>query len=342
MTWPTASPVPSPSSPGTPLPPLVKTSALELGDIVGGAWTIYRARFGLFVKLLVMPFLISALVIIGYSVAVGAIVAGNPRGFQNGTLAGPLVVATVLFYLVMIALSLLVYVYQGRTVVAGLDLATGRNNPTSANLAERTTGLFGRLVMLVLLSLALGLAAGLVFALAVIPVAMTAGTAREPGPGIGLGTLILLMIVLYVGLIWLIIKLTYVIPVMAEERAGAWDSLKRSFQITKGAFWRTLGYQIVLGLIVGVIVMIPYFVVLFSASGLAATGRGDAVPAAAIAGIVIGLVLLFGIVILVVPYQYLYVALMYLGRTREQAGVPTQPMYFQQGGFTPGSSGSQA
>lgn len=340
MTWPTPSPVPSPSSPGSSLQPLVKPGPLELGDVVGGALKIYRARFGLFLKLLVMPFLISALVVIGYSVAVGAMVAGNPRGIQNGTLSGPLVAATVIFYLVMIALSLLVYVYQGRTVIAGLDLATGRTEPTSANLAERTTGLFGRLVMLVLLSLGLGLAVGMVFVLALVPLAMTSGTSREPGPGVGLA--MLLLFVFYLGLIWLSVKLTYVNPVMAEERAGAWDSLKRSFQITKGAFWKTLGYQIVLALILGVTAMIPYFVVLFSAMGLADSGRGGAVPAGALAGMVIGLVLLFAVVILVVPYQYLYTTLMYLSRTREQAGVPAQPTFFQPGGYTPDGSGPQA
>ncbi len=327
MTWTTPQPTPTPGA-----APLVQPGPLSLGDIAGGAWRIYRARFGLFLKLLVMPFLIMFGVTLAFVLVFAAIVAANPRGVQQATPA--LVALGIGFYVAMMVVSLLLYVYQGRSVIAGLDLATGRQEPTGPSLADRTRGMLGRVFILMLVFAGLGLALGVAMIAVFVPLAMATASGSDNSSGAGAAGLLGLLVVLalYVGLIWFGIKTTYVIPAMAEERLDAIPSIRRSFQLTKGAFWKTFGYQIVLGLIMAAIILIPYIIAVTSIVA-GATARGEAASGGAIAGMLFGMALMYAAMLLLVPYSYLYTALMYLGRTREVAGPVAAQQYAPQGQY---------
>lgn len=306
MTWTT----PQPHQPAL-LPP----GPFTLGDIVGGAWRVYKARFGLFLKLLLMPFLIMFAATIVFGGVLIAMVAADPRGVDQATPA--MIVLFVAFYLAMMVISLLVYVYQGRTMIAGIDLATGRENPTSANLADRTRGMLGRVVILMLLAFALGIVLVIALVAIMLPVAVSEGGGG--GRGGGAVFAFLFMVVFYAAAFWLGVKLTYVIPAMAEERLDAIPAIKRSFQLTGGAFWRTFGYQLVLGLIGMAIFLVPYLIAI---GILVATAfaRDDAALVGAFVGVGFALLIMYVALLLYVPYQYVYTALMYLGRGREVAG----------------------
>ena len=314
MTWTS----PHPSS-ATPRPPLLPERPITLGEIAAGAWRVYRERFGLFVKLLLMPFLLMLVATFVF----GALVAGTVAATftTEAPAPGAAIALIVVFYLALMVISLLVYVYQGRIVVGGIDLATGREEPTSANLAARTQGMLGRVVVLMLLALGLSLALGLLLIATLVPVALSGGSGDGGG---GVVTLVLLMPALYLALIWLGIKVTYVIPVMAEERLGAWDAIKRSFSLTRGAFWRTLGHLLVLGLIALAIMLIPYLLLIIGA-GLS-RANPDQLGAGPLLGLGFGGLLLYAALILFVPYQYLFIALMYLSRSRELGGPPGAPL----------------
>lgn len=316
MTWTT----PQSSSSGAVA--LLPPGPLTLGEIAGGAWRVYKARFGLFLKLLVMPFLIMFAATVAFIALFAAIVAANPRGVQSAT---PALVALVIgFYIAIMVISLLTYVYQGRTVIAGIDLATGRANPTSTNLAERTRGMLGRVVILMLLGIAFGIVLGIGILVVMLPVGMAASQGGNSGAGAGALIGVLLMLALYVGLIWFTIKITYVIPAMAEEGLDAIPAIKRSFQLTKGAFWRTFGYQIVLGLIALALLIVPY-VIAVGAIMAGATARGEAATGGALLGMGFGILLMYAVMILFVPYSYLFTTLMYLGRGRELSPAAAQP-----------------
>lgn len=313
MTWTTPQPVP-PTGGG-----LVPPGPLTLGDIAGGAWRVYKARFGLFLKLLLMPFLIMFGLTVIFALAVTAMVLSNPDS-RNAPPA--MIGLLVVFYIAMMVASLLLYVYQGRTVVAGIDLATGRAEPTGQNLADRTRGMLGRVVILMLLAFALSIAAIVAFAVVMVPIGLAAGGSGSNSNVGGAGLLgVLLMIVLYVALIWFSIKITYVIPAMAEEKLDAIPAVKRSFQLTKGAFWRTFGYQLVLGLIALAIMLIPYLVLVGVMVSTAAAGNQPSGGVLATLGIVF--LLMYAVILLFVPYSYLFTGLMYLGRGRELGGSPT-------------------
>lgn len=322
MTWTT------PSVPAAGGHALLPHGPLTLGDIVGGAWRVYKARFGLFLKLLLMPFLIMFGATLVFGLVIAAMVLADPRGGQQAT---PAVIGLgILFYIAMLAISLLVYVYQGRTVIGGIDLATGRANPTSANLAERTRG---RVFILMLIAFA----ASIVLVVALIAVMVPIGMAADSDSGSANGASILLGFVfltaVYVGAIWFMIKVVYTIPAMAEEGLDAIPSIKRSFQLTKGAFWKTFGYQLVLGLIGMALFLVPYFVMMGAAFALAQSQGQNS--AAALTGMGFALLVLYAVLLLYVPYQYLFTGLMYLSRSREQAGVTAPSQYGGSYGVNP-------
>ena len=55
---------------------------------------------------------------------------------------------------------------------------------------------------------------------------------------------------------WLSVKLLYVVPACTIEGLGGIDSLKRSWSLTKGSFWRTFGYAILPQLAVTAVVWV--------------------------------------------------------------------------------------
>ncbi len=326
MTWSTPQNVPQPGHAA-----LVPPGPLTLGDIAGGAWRVYKARFGLFLKLLLMPFLLMMGATAVFMVVAITSALSSPDAGRS--IPPSIIGATILLYLVLLGLSLLLYVYQGRTVIAGIDLATGRENPTGHNLAERTRGMFGRVVMLLLL----GLAFGVVLAVALVAVAVPIGmaTSGRGNGAAGTGALfgVLAMLVFYAAIIWVSTKLTYIIPAMAEERLDAFPAIKRSWQLTDGAWWRTLGYQIVLGLISMAVFLVPYLIAVGVIAATAAAGGergvGAGVAAGAMVSILIAVLVMWAAALLLVPYSYLFTGLMYLGRRRELEGAPA-PQYPSQ------------
>lgn len=325
MTWNTPS---VPSSAG-----LVPDKVLELGDLLSGAWRIFRSRIGLFLLLLAIPFGVMAVVsmlFLGGMFASMFSMFNSPYGQPPAAFFGLMIV----FYIIMIAVSLLMYVYIGRIMVATLDLATGRENPTTKNLAARTPGLYGRVVVLMLMALGAGLVVGLVVALITVPVGLAAD--GDGSPVLGLLSFVALM-VFYVAMIWVAVRLLYVMVIMAEEGLGAWAAVKRSFALTKGAFWKTLGYQLILGLIIGALMMIPYFIIMAIAMGLASSVAYGGDPTGAIVAGVLALLVLYAVMFLVTPYMYAYTALMYLSRRREVGELPVAAP--QWGQTYPGQQG---
>ncbi|QIK72466.1 hypothetical protein G7070_09565 [Propioniciclava coleopterorum] len=246
------------------------------------------------------------------------VLSGRP---DPGALMGSIIGVSLLGVLIMVALSIFTYVFYARMMVATLDYATGRTVPTWATLTERTRGLMGRLVGFILICAGIGLAAYVVFAS--ILFAVIAGSGGNPSGGATF-LIVVATIALMVAAVWVSVRITYALVIMAEEGLKAWDALKRSFALTKGAWWRTFGYQLVIGLVVGIITSIPQGMITGAAQS-AAQGQG-----AGAMGFIGGL-LAFVLSIALIPVSYIWIALMYLGRTREVAnagaGYPVGPSF---------------
>ena len=133
--------------------------------------------------------------------------------------------------------------------------------------------------------------------MALIAVMVPIGMAADSDSGSANGASILLGFVfltaVYVGAIWFMIKVVYTIPAMAEEGLDAIPSIKRSFQLTKGAFWKTFGYQLVLGLIGMALFLVPYFVMMGAAFALAQSQGQNS--AAALTGMGFALLVLYAV-----------------------------------------------
>lgn len=118
-------------------------------------------------------------------------------------------------------------------------------------------GQWGRLIGLIaLLILAVILVWAAVVALLFLVYLVTfAGGEPESGPAIAalvFGVLLSIFIPLLVGLFFAI-RLHLVIPAMVIEDIGIFAALRRSWGLTRGYFWRTLGIVVLFALILGIV-----------------------------------------------------------------------------------------
>ena len=302
--------MPQSAAPLPPNQPTAPPGPLTLGDLFSSTVATYRKGWKLFFALVLAPILISLvglLVLAGVAAAIIVPQAMSGRA-DPASMIGSIAGISVLAIIVVLLISLLSYVFYCRIMLATLDYATGRTTPTWATLTERTRGLMGRLFGLVLIYLGIGVAAYLVLILGVFATVAASG-GNQPGAGAVFG-LVILTLAFFVAAIWFSTKVVYTLTIMAEEGLKAWDAIKRSFALTAGAWWRTFGYILVIGIVIGVISSIPQGLITAGAQS-AAQGNG------ASAGVFIGSLLVMVINFVLLPVQQIWVALMYLGRTRE-------------------------
>ncbi|QQE77774.1 glycerophosphoryl diester phosphodiesterase membrane domain-containing protein [Alicyclobacillus sp. SO9] len=105
----------------------------------------------------------------------------------------------------------------------------------------------------------------------------------------------LIIVALIVGAIWIRIRLVFTTSAVIEDGHAGWSALVRSWQLTKGNFWRSLGFLFVVGLIVDV---------LQGAIGLVIQGL---IPGAVLDLILTSLVTLFAL-----PFSFLAQATLYI------------------------------
>lgn len=291
---------------------------LSIGDLFNGTMTTYRQGFGRFMKLLVAPIII-AIVLFTAVVAAVVVLMIVPLAARTPSDVGVgLIPATLLIVVTTAAISIIYYVYMGRAMVATVDLATGRTLPTGANLAERTRGLAGRIVVMVLLIVGLVLLAYLLLAVLMgLLVFATMNDGGEPNAA----AIVLVFFAFVVSIYWFTVKLMYVLPIMAEEGVSALEGIKRSWSMTKGRFWSTLGRYLLISILVGVIASVSQILGGPALAGATAASQSGNDVLAGVLGFVAFLVVM-AVTLLLVPAQTIWVALMYLSRRRELAGEP--------------------
>ena len=305
--------MPQSSVPMPPNQPTAPPGPLTLGDLFSSTVATYKRGWKLFLPLACIPIAIYAVafIVLGIVMVLAFIPLANTRVPDFGAALGPIIGVSALAIIGLIAISIFCYVFYGRMMLASLDYATGREVPTWATLAQRTQGLMGRLVAFAAICAGVGIAAYLVFAIVIG--ATVFGLSRN-NSGAAAFIIFLAVAAFVVAAIWISVKITYTLVVMTEERLSAMDALKRSFALTKGAFWRTFGYSLVIGLVLGVITSIP--------QGMMNTGLQNASSGSGFGAMgLLGSLLVLVVSIAVVPVSYIWTSLMYLGRTRELANI---------------------
>lgn len=161
-----------------------------------------------------------------------------------GVVGGFLLVGLVSLFIAM--------VMQGAMVV-----------PVARSILNRRTGFRQMWLLARGRAWALVRLAGLGVAAVLLAVAFIALVTAGLAGSMGTGTLVIvlpLFAALVAALIWVSVKLTVAPAVIVVEDVGALDGIRRSWDITRGSWWRIFGIVLVVSLLVGIIgqiVLIP-------------------------------------------------------------------------------------
>ena len=198
----------------------MRMRALGFGEMLDEIFRFYRRNFGLLVLLSLAPVLPTLLLEIGSGQAsqfgiLGSLIAtlGNPAATPGIPVPQVNVALLLATYAVTVAL---VPFSTGLVPRAGIDLALGQPTDFRSAVVGTLRRYWGLLAVVVLYALVALLAV----------------------------TCILLPLA-----VWILVRWTVAVPVLLAEGAGPIAALARSWQLTRGSWWRTLGILVVVLLI---------------------------------------------------------------------------------------------
>ncbi|MGY4859708.1 hypothetical protein [Cryobacterium sp. AP23] len=260
-------PAPPPAWTPPPKPGLIPLRPLGFGTLLGAPFQVLRrnpkATFGSALLVQGVTVLVTLLVVGAVTFFALGRVAAAPVDEQDAVEAGA-IVAIVLSALVPLALSVVAAALLQGVIVLEVARATlGEKLRLAAlwrQVGRRVWPLVGwTLLLSAALLVAVLLVGGLVFACVLlgggwIALAVIIGVIG------GLG-----LIALYA---WVSTKTAVVPSLIVLERQRIWSAVRRSWSLTGGFFWRTLGVLLLISLIVGVIsqIVTTPLTLLFSAA----------------------------------------------------------------------------
>ena len=223
--------------------PIPSLRPLGFGEILDGAFSLYRRNFATFVLTALVPsiaLLVGALV---YAFALNAFIreGGNPATAATAIM-GPL----LLFVVLALAATLLSW---GALTRLASQAFTGAPVSVPDGLksgARAILPMLGAAFLTFLAVLAVGLAVGLVTGI----LTMVLGTVGAILMFVGIMLVYLLAVTLFAG----------VAPAVVVEGKGPLSALTRSFDLIKGAIWRVMGLVVVSVLIAYLPVVAVMFV----------------------------------------------------------------------------------
>lgn len=239
-------------------PGIIPLRPLNLGEILDGGFRAIRANpkvmFGLSLLVLGIASVIEAVVLVvflGQAVPVldpalleGSATASEALGVGPGSVLGLLAAAVAVFLATIILTGLL--------IISVSQSVLGR----VVSIGEVWTRARGRLGALVGLTVLIGVAATIAITLVVVVSALLIG-ALATALGDSAGVLVILGLLIFAAAVvataWLSIKLALAAPVLVLERASVMTSLRRSWSLTAGHFWRIFGSLVLSSIIVSVI-----------------------------------------------------------------------------------------
>ena len=259
--WGSAPPPPPPGwdSGWTPVPEAARPGVIPLrplgvGEILEGAWGVFRGHWRLLLPVSTLVAVLSALAAVPYTLLVTdalrplleldqqrATQAMVEAAFREATRSVELLGAALLLSsaVAMFGLVLLVGVV---TVVTG-DAVLGRPAPWGTvwpRVRRRLAALTGTALLVA--------AAYLVFAVAVVLLVALPYLAFGPG-GLFLGAMLALAAI--PAWVYVLVRWAVAAPAAVLERASPVAALRRSWLLLAGAWWRTFGLIVLLALIYG-------------------------------------------------------------------------------------------
>ena len=229
-------------------PGIIPLRPLGFGDILEGSFAALRRNPKTFLGLALLTSLV-VLLVLGALGGLGYLVATQlgDTASDGVLVAGAVGALTLLFGLSAITSAALTGILASPVGEGVL----GRK-PTAGETWRHTRGMVLRLAGLCLLLMvpALLLVGGLV---ALVVLAFTQGST-------GLGVVgVLVTIAAGIGILVVGVRLTMGAPALVLEDIGVAASLRRSWALTQGRFWRTFGVLLVAGILVGIVQQVVSF-----------------------------------------------------------------------------------
>lgn len=234
--------------PMAPKPGVVPLRPLSLGDIFGGAFATIRGNPAATLGLSLIVHLIVAVPSLILTLWLKDAAFPNGINFNPDTTSGGGMSSSI--DLNAASLIAQVFSYIGGIVLAGMlvvvvsEAVLGRRITMGGTWARIRPRIWALLGMTVLLLLGALLAIAVVVGIIVL-VAATAGTALAVVLGIVLG------LILLVALIAVYTRIVLASPALVLEGIGPIAAIRRSWGLTRGAFWRVLGISLLAALVAG-------------------------------------------------------------------------------------------
>lgn len=315
-----------------PKPGLIPLAPLTFGTVIGAPYRLFRRNprptFG-------MSLLIQGGVLF-ITLAVVGLVAWATFSrveFASNSSEGDTIIAgafglTLLSATIPLALSVIATGIMQGVIVLEVSRQTLGERLTFADLWARGKG---RLWMVGWYSLALSAALGVVFVV-IISIAVVPFLFGDAGVITGVILVVVLYLALAAGLLWLTTKLAFVPSIIVLERLGLGAAIVRSWQLTRGSFWRILGTLVLVAAMLGLasqLVTTPIAFIAGLVGGLLfPTGSDDGLIAILIAtyGVTAIISLIVSAVSLVV--QSATSALLYIDQRIRREGLDLELMRF--------------
>ena len=252
---------------------------MNVGDILDQAFTFYRKSFLTLIGIVAVVSVPVAIVqILGGLLAGSRLTAILASGGSAAASVPPSQTPTLLLgsallgiaYLLGLAGSIL---QSGALAVVVSERFLGR----SVNLRQAYARTLGRWRALLAMALVLALVYGLLFGVLVIPFLLLLGMgifepslASGPVANAALGAVFCLFCgfwpVLLVVYLALQIRWLFAPQAIVVENCGGLDGLRRSWRLVRGSFWRVLGINLVLTVLVSLISATPAFAIQMAVS----------------------------------------------------------------------------
>lgn len=315
--------VPAPMTPGEVLEP----SPLDAGGMIRSSLRVIQRVPGLILGIAAtqvgLIFVSIILVLVAVLMAMGGAAIFEPEWDLASERVPAIIAALVVGMLLAMLVSALASVKLMAMASCAVDQLARGQQPTWGSTSQASRGVISRAIAVYAIFFLAYLGLVFVGTLAVFAIAAaTEGTALE---GWARQMMLLLTIAfpfVWLGLLYVGVRLLYINQVLAIEGLGGLQVLRRAWELTAGRFWPTLGYY----LLGSLCAMVPGYVLQAFTAPLSAGQEGNLLMALGFT------VLSFVTQLLVLGWTMIYIAVMYVDQ-RRRLEMPPQPVLGWGTGF---------
>ena len=330
--------------------PVLKPSPLDIGGLFSASFEALKRKFGLLVLITLLPaLLIMVVVAVSMMLMIPAAVAaanGDASTLPAGIIFGMLVMTVGMILAALVQLK-----SYGMLSLAAYEIAQGQS-PDFRGVLSRSRGFLPRMASVIAITIGAVIAFYVVLIVLMVGVFGATGSGgRSSGSGAfaALGVFMLFIFILVPLGFFLAVKLLYTLPAVAIEELGGIDGLKRSWRLTRGAFWRTFGYYLVASLavsaigyavsLVGQLALVPLGLSTSSISQTSDPAQAVAMLATLIPAMLAVTALQLVVQVVTLPFVQAYITYMFIDQVRRTEmpaapsyGYPGAPGYYAQPG----------